>query len=129
MRPDWASRMFGVITEHMHTPFVWGQSDCCMFVAKCLDAMKDTGYVSWIGAQYSDEASALRFIARHGGLKEAVTSILGDSVEGRPLRGNAVLFDGGDGLALGICDGSDIVAMGPEGIKRVPKSAALAVWR
>src|SRR6185369_16594683 len=94
-RPDWASRMFDVITEHAETPFAWGQDDCCLFVARVWDAMYDTEHEVVLQIAYHDEVTALEFIESHGDLKSAVTAFLGEPSEERATRGDAVMIEGG----------------------------------
>jgi hypothetical protein len=128
-RPDWPSRMFAVIDEHAGKPFVWGDRDCCLFPARVRDAMCDTSYELALRVAYSDEASALALIASHGGLFNAVTAFLGAPSTERATRGDIVGFDGGEGDAMGVCIGREIVAMGPDGLRRVPRGEILAVWK
>jgi len=130
-RHDWASRLFDVIEEHRSRPFVWGQNDCCLFVSRAVDRMTDNARTYLILEQYSDEASALRLIASHGGLAGAVTYFMGDPHDGRPERGDVVLFHGGEADAVGICLGARIFAMGPEGLREIPRTPDLIrmVWR
>jgi hypothetical protein len=127
-RHDWTSRLFAVIEAHKSRPFVWGESDCCLFVARCIDAMTDNALAYLIRERYHDETSALRFIAEYGSLAAAVSRYLGDPVPRRAVRGDAVLFDGGEGDAVGICMGAKVVAMGPTGLRYVPRSEIKAVW-
>src|SRR6478609_10109074 len=115
-RNDWASRMFDVIAEHAERPFAWGKDDCCLFVARVWDAMNDTSHELTLQIAYHDEPSALAFIESHGDLKSAVTAFLGEPIEARATRGDAVMINGGLDMAMGICLGSEVVAMGPTGL-------------
>lgn len=129
-RHDWAAKMHGVIAEHRSRKFVWGADDCCFFVARVIDAMTDSTIEAQLYELYGDEGGAKRFIAQHGGMREAVSSILGPESDQRATRGDAVLVeDGAGGHALGICLGAKVVAMGPTGLHELPRSAAIAVWK
>lgn len=125
-RPDWSSRLFGVIEEHRNRPFAWSADYCALFVARCVDAMTDSDIELSLLAQY-DEGSAKRFAAR-GDLASAVTEYLGQPVEGRAVRGDVVLVDGGEGAALGICLGSKVVAMGASGLRYLPRAEIKLRW-
>jgi hypothetical protein len=127
-RHDWASRMFEQMELHKHREFQWGVNDCCLFVARVIDSMTDSDLVTVLQAAYSDERSALKFIAFHGDLASAVSAYLGEPVVRRPVRGDAVLFDGGEGDALGICIGTSVVAVGPTGLRIVPRPDIRKVW-
>lgn len=126
---DWVEKLLEVMADHERREFVWGQDDCCLFVARCIDAMTGSEVETAIAAEYDDEPSALRLIAKHGGLAGAVIHFLGEPVEVYAGRGDVVLIDGGEGDALGICLGSHIIAMGPDGLRRVPRKEILKVWR
>lgn len=128
-RNDWASRMFDVVSEHQNRDFEWGGADCCLFVARVIDAMTDSDLEVQICTRYSDEPSALRFIAEHGSLEDAVSFYLGDIVSGSPQRGDAVLIHGGEDFAMGICLGGTVAGMGPNGLKLLPLSEVIGVWR
>jgi hypothetical protein len=129
-RNDWASRMHGVIAEHRSRRFVWGADDCCFFVARVIDAMTDSTIEAQLYELYGDEGGAKRFIAQHGGMREAVSSILGSESDQRATRGDAVLIeDGNGGYALGICLGSKVVAMGPTGLREVPRVKDMPAWK
>ncbi len=128
-RCDWAARMHGVIAEHRCRKFVWGADDCCFFVARVIAAMTDSTIEAQLYELYGDEGGAKRFIAQHGGMREAVSSILGPESDQRATRGDAVLVEAESGHALGICLGSKVVAMGPTGLRELPRSAILAVWK
>ena len=127
-RNDWASRMFGVIDAHIHRQFAFGGSDCSLFVARVVDAMTDSTIEQQLIDAYTDERTALRFIADKGGMLQAVCSFLGSVAEGRPMRGDVVLFDGGEGDSVGIWDGAYIVSMGEDGLRKVHRSELKVFW-
>jgi len=127
-RHDWAARLYDVIEAHAERTFVWGSDDCCLFVARGIDAMRDSEIEAGLRDLYTDERSAMKLIASHGGLAGAVSAVLGEMQQVRAVRGDAVLIDGGDGDALGICLGPQVVAMGPSGLRMVPRSEIRGVW-
>lgn len=128
-RNDWASRMFAVIEQHLRRPFEYAQNDCSLFVARVVDAMTDSTFEAQILAEYKDEESALALIARHGSLSAAVSHYLGPPSNERALRGDVVMFDGGQGDAVGIWDGRQIVAMGESGLRSLRRTEVRQVWR
>lgn len=128
-RHDWASRMYGQFDLHADRAFEWGQNDCCLFVARVVDAMCDTDLEVRIGREYSDETTALRLIHLHGSLADAVSVYLGQPVEARATRGDPVMVRGEVDHAMGICSGLYVVAMGQGGIMQIPRSEILKVWK
>ncbi len=128
-RFDWASRMYDVIAAHQGKEFAWGDNDCCLFVARAVDAMTDSSLELALSQAYWDEPSALAFIAVSGDLETAVSDYLGPSTKDRATRGDVVLVDGGLGDALGICTGKSVVCMGPKGLRELSRDEIKAVWR
>ena len=127
-RNDWAAQMWAQVEDHSDAPFAWGINDCCLFVARVIDAMTETSHELELASQYTDEETALAYIASFGSLEAAVSSYLGQPEPGRPLRGDVVLIDGGDGPALGILVGGHIAGMGPNGFVYLPRGEALQRW-
>jgi len=128
-RYDWASQMFSVIDAHINSPFEWGMNDCCLFVARVVDAMCGTKHEVELSKHYSDEASALLYIEQSGGIGKAVETYIGQSkTEGRPKRGDVVLFNGDNGETLGICLGQVIAAMGQDGVVHADRSSVICYW-
>ncbi len=128
-RHDWASRLHAVVEAHYRLPFEWGKADCCLFAARCVDAMTDREVESQILDYYTDEASAHQFIASFGDLQTTVSQVVGPVSSGRATRGDVVLVDGGQGDALGICMGGVVLVMTSAGIGEMPRSAVKAVWK
>lgn len=128
-RHDWAARLHEVIEAHQSREFAWGENDCCLFASRCVDAMQGNAITYLIRERYHDEATAVRFIAEYGGLAEAVSRYMGDPTNQRATRGDVVLIDGGEGDALGICLGAKVVAMGPTGLRYVPRAEIKTVWK
>lgn len=127
-RADWLERLAGVIADHTSRPFAWGRNDCCLFVARAVDAMTDTDLETRLSVRYSDERGALRMIADAGSLEAACSEFLGESCEDFASRGDAVLIDGGEGDAVGICIGMHVVAMGPQGLQKLARDVIRKVW-
>jgi len=127
-RDDWVGQMWSAIEDHTDAPFVWGLNDCCLFAARVVDAMTDSDFELELSSQYSDEETALAYIASHGSLEAAVTSHLGDPSPGRALRGDVVMVDGGNGHALGICVGGTVAALTDKGPLFMPRSAIITRW-
>lgn len=119
--------MFGVIDAHIHREFDLSDGGCWPFVARVVDAMTDSNHEQQL-ADYRNSVAVLRAMAEPGGVEAAVSSVLGEPSQGRPMRGDVVLFDGGEGDAVGIWDGKDIVAMGEVGLRRIPRSEIKTFW-
>lgn len=98
----WQDRFFAYIEESRTRPFEWGVFDCCLFAADVADVVSGSTYRSQLAACYTDEPTAMAYIASFGTLEAAISSWLGASqapnfagpgdivignLEGRPIAG------------------------------------------
>jgi hypothetical protein len=125
------------LTTYMHeranAPFVWGVNDCCMFAADWV--MRATGRdpIEALRGSWTDEASASHMLNAPGGLIRLVNTW--GAREPLPTvataqRGDVILFESGQGPALGICVGEKFAALKPpQGIGYFSMRHALAAWR
>jgi hypothetical protein len=129
---DWLDSLWAVIDASLETPFEYGHHDCCLFAATCVDAMCGTAHAAYLSGQWKDEASAAEFIASHGTIVRAVTSILGiEPVLGwvRARRGDVCLVPTERGMGAGICVGDTIAVAAEIGVAFYPITTAEMVWR
>ena len=127
-RQDWVAQMWFTIEDHADAEFLWGVNDCCLFVARVIDAMTDTSHELDLASQYSDEATALAYIASHGSLETAVSFHLGNPSSGRAQRGDAVMCANNGNPCIGICVGSTVACVGESGLRWLPRSEILTRW-
>jgi hypothetical protein len=127
-KEDWHDRMWATLDDLANTQFEYGKIDCCIFAAKVVDAMCDTEYEKELAKHYRDEDTAKAYIEVSGGLEQAVSSHIGQSKQGKPQRGNVVMFAGELGQTLGICVGSTIASVNSDGVVFVPRSATICYW-
>jgi hypothetical protein len=128
-RNDWFSELCGAITRSAKLPFSYGKHDCCLFAARCVDAMRGTNYAQQLARAYSDVASGRRFLARFRGYEEAISSFLGKPSAGRARTGDVCLFRQGTGHeTCGIVLGPFIVGAGKDGVAVVLRRRILARW-
>lgn len=60
---NWRNRLNGVIADYRRKAFVWGQSDCCMWVGDCILAMTDVDLVSEFRGTYDSVQGAMDTLA------------------------------------------------------------------
>lgn len=131
-RGDWLDKLWTEIESAAGQDFAWGEHDCCLFAARCVDAMTDGGIAAELRAEYHDKPSALRYIARHGSLKAAITDKLGEPTTWWKIgRGDLCLVPSEDGLgSLGVCLGPTIACVLPDkGLQYEPLDRATACWK
>ena len=108
-------------------PFEWGANDCCLFAANGVLAMTGEDYAKPYRG-YKTAKGAL------GKLKDIGVNGVATKALGEPKpptlakRGDVVSFESGDGLALGLCIGAKIAAVGQDGLIMLPMNQALQAW-
>jgi hypothetical protein len=134
MRLDgWEERLEAAIEAGRTRTFAWGgiedRHDCCTFAARCIDAVTGSSLIVNLACEYDDERTALRFLARHGGLAGAVTHYLGEGVPrwSAARRGDVCLVPTERGDGLGVCVGNRIAVAG-DGVELYPLELAQLVW-
>jgi len=128
-RADWVSRLWGEVEAAKTRPFSYGEHDCCLFVARCIDAMTDSDLAEQLARHYHDEPSAMAFFRHEGGIERAVSGFLGDVSDlARPRRGDVAMVPTERGDGVGVCVGTTIAVAG-DGVEFYPLSAALKTWR
>ena len=128
-KEQWPTLMWEKIEELTSVPFEWGTNDCCMFTAKVIDAIcVDGTFAERLSQKYTDESSALRYIANRGGIEPAVSEFIGESKTGRPQRGDVVMFAGDNGDTLGVFVGNAIASVTKEGVVFIPRNKTICYW-
>ena len=121
--------LWPVLDQYSRVPFEYGQHDCCLFAARCLDAVYGGDYAARLSKCYRDKAGSRRFIAKHGGLVPAVSSFLGPLQSGLPSRGDVTLVVTEDGDGVGVCCGATVAVAAEMGLAFYPLAAAKGFWR
>ncbi len=130
-RPDWVARLRQVVEVWQTASFQYGSADCGRFAAACVDAVTGSDLLAELAAQYSDERTAVRFLAREGGIEAAVSRRLGppSPPNALPRRGDVCLVPGHDGLSLGVSIGTTVAALNENGLEFAPLSEVVTHWR
>lgn len=141
---DWPTLLFHFIEARRHTPFAWGQQDCCLFA--CDGILAQTGLDPAAGmfrGKYRDALGAARLVRKHGGV-EAIAVKVCKELGYAPVpvlmaqRGDVVLMSAknavGAGLfgrqpVLGICVGAMVAFTGAAGLVFHPVGSGQKAWR
>lgn len=120
----------GAATER---PFRWGEHDCALFAAGWMTVLTGRDPAAALRGTYSDAAGAGGVVgedpeAWFAGMATAHGLV---AIEPRfARRGDVCLLDYGDGPALGICTGAEMVLPAqPYGLARFRLSRARRAWR
>jgi hypothetical protein len=128
--PDWQERFSVFVQSRQAIPFAWGTNDCCTFAASCVQAITGHNPLPAHFVGHTTRLRATRVLLVHGGLANAVTGVLGPSIN--PLFsqiGDVILLNPQDGPLLGICNGSVVFAPSANGLVLLPLTDATAAWR
>jgi hypothetical protein len=132
---DWTERLEYFLWLAQGRAFAWGAWDCSLFGAEGVKALTGDDFGAAFRGQYSDAAGAAQALIEigEGDLESTVTSFMGPplSLPAKAQRGDLVLFESGDGPALGIIEltGTHFAAVTTRGTVRLPRARALQAWR
>jgi hypothetical protein len=131
MNEDWLRRLRSEIESAESRSFAWGDHDCCLFAARCVDAMTGSSLEAQWRSEYHDHRSALRLLHDEGGLESAVTRRLGPPIRWvNAQRGDLCLMETPDGIgSLGVCVGAQVACVAADnGVQYLPTNQAIACW-
>lgn len=139
-REDWVERLDAVFRDAQDKPFAWGDFDCCLFAASCVEAALGFDPAGDFRGTYSTRAQAFRLLRGRwgGGVGKMMEHMAAahEWPEVRPLmarRGDVALVMADDGhCALAVVDLSGRAAAFPaprSGLVLVPLTACLRAWR
>jgi hypothetical protein len=102
----WQDVFFAYLEIARVTPFQWGVQDCCLFAADVVDTVSGTTLREQLSLCYTDETTALAYIASFGTLEAAVSSWLGTSEAPNSAGpGDIVIATLDNGPTVGVCLG------------------------
>ena len=108
-------------------PFVWGQTDCCMFSFGVVNEL--TGRDLRKQYKHKTAQGAAKILAKIGGIEAGITSHFGEpKPPTQAKRGDLVSFETGNGIGIGVCIGAKIAAMQEGGLTFLPMSHAQRAW-
>jgi hypothetical protein len=121
--------LHGFIDARQAAPYAWGRdaNDCVGFALGAVAVQ--TGIVAAVAAQWHDERSAIRTIARLGGIEAAFDAHFDRVPPALARRGDvAGVFDEARGLHVMVVEGATLVGPGEAGNFRLPRSAMVIAW-
>uniref|UniRef100_A0A3B0M303 DUF6950 domain-containing protein n=1 Tax=Arsenophonus endosymbiont of Trialeurodes vaporariorum TaxID=235567 RepID=A0A3B0M303_9GAMM len=113
----------------MSRPFSWGEHNCCLFAADCVMVVCDFDPCTEIRGCYCAKAGALRVLKNEfGDLQQGVSRFFNTIPVEQVMRGDVVMFDGDEGLTLGVSWANMIWTVTYIGARPVDKIPVKA-WR
>lgn len=127
---DWPERLDALVRARADWPFVWGVNDCCTFAADAVHAITGREPMGTLRQRYQSAFAALGLTQELGGLRAAVTSVLGQPVDPAFCTVGDILLVMNDGRELvAVCNGATALAPGPRGLATLTNPEVLAAWR
>lgn len=133
-RSDWPKRLIAAVEAARGRRFAWGQHDCALFAATCVEAMTGLDLAAGLRGAYGNARAAVAALDAMFGVKTLAE--LGDLLFGPPIdpalaqRGDVALVDVSEiGEAAGVVLGRFVAAPGPLGVVNVPRDRATRAWR
>lgn len=128
----WPEAFASALKRAQNEPFRWGQNDCCLFAAYCIEAVTGRDLaVAFRGYETREEAS--KILAGFGGVYRLAAIVA--KAHGIPeipalqaRRGDICLLDSKNGAMLGVCTGDKIVAPGAHGLVSYPLLKGRRAW-
>ncbi|MCE9679622.1 hypothetical protein LZP69_10665 [Shewanella sp. AS1] len=119
------------VNQQRHRPFVWGEHDCCLMAADWLKANGRGDLAAEFRGKYTTAFGAIRAYRREGyfSIADLLAAKLGEPTSTLLLRrGAVVLLDTPTGDVVGLYQGSDCFALGPDGLVSYPKTQIKQGW-
>ncbi len=127
--PDWPERFNQLWKDRRNTPFKWGVHDCCLWASDAVLAITGQDFAAQYRGTYSTAAGAARVLRRDGGVAAIASTALGAPVDpGKATTGDVVLLWQGQ-PSLAVCNGSTVLAAGPESLVVLPMHLVTQVWK
>lgn len=130
-KENWPELLLDAVEAARSKPFAWGQHDCCTFAADCVQAMTGVDLMAEFRGRYTSAKGAVKVVAKagHAALADAWCAALAEIAPLAAQRGDVVMFETDEGLAVGVVTGTQAVAAGPDGVTFVPLELWLRAWR
>lgn len=128
---NWPEKLLDQVESARSAPFEWGRHDCCTFAADCVQAMTGVDLMEKFRGRYRSAQGAAKVVARagHPSLADAWSAALPEIAPMQAGRGDVVMFESVEGLAVGVVTGCQAVAAGPDGLAWIAMELWLKAWR
>jgi cell wall-associated NlpC family hydrolase len=130
---DWESRFDQFIEAQRGKPFVWGANDCMVFAAAAIQAVGiQHDIISGYRGKYNSAKTASKIIkTKKEGIKSWAMELLKDYPQihiQNAKRGDVVLINYQGTVAMGVCVGGQVAALGSKGLEFISLSAIVKAW-
>ena len=127
--PDWQRRLIDVIKAAEKRPFLWGENDCCLFAADCVQAMCGEDFASDLRGTYSTAVGAKRVLLNAGG---SIEKVLAQHLDEVPVslrqRGDIAVVISDGSRCAGVVFGGAVFVPGESGLVKLSGKPE-SIWR
>lgn len=127
---NWQTKLATYITQNQERPFEWGDFDCCLFAADCVQAMTGEDPAADFRGRYKTKLGAAKALKRIGAgdLESTLDKILGEPIKEHAQKGDICLVETEEGPAAGVIYSRVIWVPGPAALQAL-KQQPIKVWR
>lgn len=113
--------LLALFGARLRTPFAWGPHDCASFAFDAVQAQTGEDRFLYRG-KYAAAAGAVRILKRIGGLEGLLDAQFERIAPAHAHRGDLALVNMAEGPTIMVVDGPYLVAPGPTGLVRTPRT-------
>ena len=127
--PDWQKKLVDTLQAAQTRPFLWGQHDCALFAADCVQAMCGEDFAAAYRGTYSSETGAKKALLKnHGSLEKALRACMDEIPVKLAQRGDVAIMCNGGSHCAGIVWSNGVYCAGENGLVLL-RDKPLSVWR
>jgi hypothetical protein len=130
-REDWWERLDACVCGFRTTPFAWGEADCVLFAAACVEAMTGVDLAADVRGTYDDALGAARALKALN--VEDVRGLLALHFTEVPAsmaqRGDLAIVGMDGQMAAAVVTGPEVIGLGLTGLVVRPLTSASTAFR
>jgi len=141
---NWQMKLKGYLQGRLDTPLIWGQSDCCLFVADAVQAITGTDIAKWFRGKYTTRKGAFdrmkefcqgsvqetfQVFAELNSLQEVQAALPGDIVLLKADACDPVAGRLSNGMTVGVALDFGTISQGKDGLVLHENPEVITIWR
>ena len=130
-KQNWFIQLAQFIESRRHSPFVWGENDCCLFVADAVQLISGIDAAAPFRNKYSTAVGAARALKKYGdGSIAGAWSACFDEISPQHMgRGDVALVEVQGAPASALSFGNKLWVLSENGLITLPRSQAVRAWK
>ena len=130
-KQNWFIALTQFIESRRYSPFIWGENDCCLFVADAVQLISGIDAAAPYRNKYTTAVGAARALKKYGdGTMAGAWSACFEEIRPQDMgRGDVALIDVEGAPASALSFGNKLWAVSDNGLITVPRTEAFRAWR